>query len=277
MPVEFEELAGSPSGTFSNGKFSGTRQFKVAWEDYTTFIGELYGVYSLTGGTVSSTSPATFPGIPQAVCTDIKFNPQSGLAPTKSGVITLTNGNAVTYSHAIVTAAYKIPFSSGGSGRSNLPPVPEGTYLDFSSDRGAEYTTIPGRTWVWTGSSVPVPADSGPSVILPTEEITLTWSRVTSPPWSAIELTKGKVNDETFLNYEAGKLLFAGARTRKSFQITEQTFWTVDYSFRARSEEWNKSYNEGTGVLVAGWTEIEDAESNPPYASASYSGLFQFE
>lgn len=276
MPVDFEELSGSPNGTFSDGKFTGTRQFKVAWEDYTTFIGELYGVYRLTGGTVSSTSPATFPGVPQAICTDIKFNPQSGLAPVKSGVITLTNGNSVTYPHAFITATYKIPFSSGGSGRSNLPSVPEGTYLDFSSDRGAEYESIPGRTWVWSGSSVPVPEDSSPAVILPTEEVTLTWSRVTSPPWSTIESTKGKLNDATFLNYGAGKLMFAGARTRKSFQLTEQSFWTIEYSFRARSEEWNKSYNEGTGVLTAGWTEIEDAEGNPPYASGSFSDLFQF-
>ncbi len=271
MPVTFEELEGSPTFNFDDGKFTGTREFKVDWENWPTFIGELYGVYSLTGGTVTSTSPATFPGVPQAICTDARGGPQRGLAPTKSGEITLTNGNAVTYPHAFITATYKIPFQSDGQSRADLPSVPSGTYLDYTSDHGAEYLTLPGRDWEWDGTNDKLPADIAPGIIMPTEEFTLTWSRVTSPPWNAIRDTKGKINGSTFLNHAAGKVLFMGARARKSFQLSEQTFWTLHYAFRVRAQEWNRFYHKDNG-----WTKVDDGSGNPPYASGTFSNLFQF-
>ncbi len=275
MSVIFEELAGSPSGTLSDGKFTGKRMFLVDWSDWTAFMIELYGSYTLTGGTPTFNNPATFPGVPQAICTDVSFAPLSGDDPVKNGEITLSNGNAVTYDKAKISATYKIPFSnSSNSGRSDLPGVPEGTFLDFSSDHGAEYMTVPGRYWNWKGTTDRVAEDTSPGILLPTEDISLTWSRVTSPPWLAIESKKGSVNTAAFVGYPAKTLLFIGARATKSFQLTEQTFWTLDYSFRARKEEWNKYY-KGDGDE---WTEVEDnTNGTPPFADTSFSSLFAFE
>lgn len=273
MPISFEELEGSPSGSFSDGKFTGRRMFAVDWADWTLFTAELYGSYRLTGGTVSFNNPATFPGVPQAVCTDIQFAPLPGDNPEKTSAITLTNGNAVTYDKAKITAIYKIPFSNSRvRGRGDLPGVPTGTYLDFNSDHGAEWVTVPGRVWKWSADSEPLGEDHNPGLLMPTEDITLTWSRVTSPPWNAIRDTKGKINSSQLMNYEVNKVLFVGARARKSFQLTEQTFWTLDYSFRVRAQDWNHRYRENP----EGWAAIEDNGGGSPYAATSFDGLFQY-
>ncbi len=274
MSTVFEELAGSPSGSFSDGKFTGKRTFLVAWSDWLPFMGELYGAYTLTGGTVTFNSPAFFPGFPQAICTDISFAPLAGDDPVKNGTITLHNNNAVTYEKAKITATYKIPFSnSKNKGRDDLPGIPKGTFLDFSSDHGAEYVTTASSGWKWTDDGEEVSPDVPTGLLMPTEDVSLTWSRVTSPPWSAIRGGIGKINSSPFLNYDVGKVLFTGVRSSKSFQLTEQTFWKLDYAFRVRTQEWNKFYKPKDKK----WQEVDDGSGTKPYSSTSFSDLFQFE
>mgnify|MGYP007059386626 CR=1 FL=1 len=272
MSVTFAELAGSPRGQLADGDFVGQRRFLIAWADWPAFLVEIYGGPQVVGASVAMGTPATFPGVPQAIATDVSFAPLDGDDPVKPGEITLTNGSAATYDNAVVRVTYRIPFAgTGHPDRDDLPGVPEGTYLSYSGEVGAEYVSVPGRSWEWTSDDERLEGDIHPGLLLPTEDFTLTWHRVALAPWDAIRDAAGKLNSGTLLNYAAEQVLFVGARRRRRFQLQDVSLWTLDYQFRARRETWNKFYRPGTG-----WAEIDDGSGNRPFATTSFDALFQY-
>ncbi len=285
MAIVFEELDQSPQIRFRDGRFLATRRFKIDWADRFAFLLELYGGYRVVGGTFVFTPPATFPGVPQALVTQVEIEPFPPDRPDGSGVVSL--GSATNaYDAALVTAIYEIPFDLGNDARPDLPEVPNGTYLTYRADLGAEMTTTPGRTWRWNIGGLPaLEGDRFPGRIVPTEDFTLTWYRVPRPPWSAMSDLRGKVNDATFVSHAPGTVLFMGARTRRDFQVLDSGLWRLEYQFKVREVKstanaqtlygWNRFYREQADGGEH-WLEIVDESGNLPYPSGDLNQLFQF-
>lgn len=285
MAVVFEELEGSPSfRVTAGGRFQGTRRFKVAWNDCADFVVELVGGYRMEEGSFVYTPPATFPLASHATVVEAQVEPFPPDNPDGSELASLTIG-ANRYEYALVTAQYGMLFDATNKSRADLPDVPAGTYLTYSSDLGAEYESIPGRSFVWYDDGEPVPDDMYPGILVPTEEVRLAWHRVPSPPWDAMRDLRGKVNDSAFLNHAPGTVLFQGARTSREFQLQDPGMFRLDYHFRVREVQstasgstkygWNFRYRE---QAIAGehWLEIADLDLNRPYAAGDFSALFEF-
>ena len=284
MGVAFEELEGSPSFRLAEGRFQGTRKFKVAWEDVVDFVIELVGGYRLVSEEWVYTPPATYPLVQQATVGEVTSEPFPPDRPDGASVVDLSTGTN-EYAWALVTAQYRIRREDGNKSRADLPDVPTGTVLTYSSDLGLEYETVPGRTFVWVGDSEPVSDDRYPGLVVPTEELTLSWQRVPSPPWDAIRDLRGKVNGATFLNHAPGTVLFVGARTNREFQLLDPGLFRLDYHFRVREVAstvsastrfgWNHRYRaEASGGEH--WLEIVDASGNRPYGAGDFLELFTF-
>lgn len=281
--ISFWELEGSPSLHISSRSgMTAVRRFGVAWDDWESFALALIGVHSNVGGSVRQVAPPRFPGISDRLfVSDLKIDPFDGANPDGSQVTTLTSGTN-RYpgdNFAVVVATY----SMQQVGHPDKPDTPDGTYLSYEEDLGAEYLTIPGRTWKWPdGSSLPDDATAG--VLIPKGNFTLAWHRVVRPPWLAIDLLRGCTNNAPFLGRAAGTVLFLGARIKRQFQFIEDDgYWLVEYQFATDAKRlsngslagWNAFYNRKP---IAGehWQTITDQSGNTPYHSAGFATLFQY-
>lgn len=277
MPVSFEELTGSPTVRISSGSFAGTRKFKIAWGDSVDFAVELLGGYRNIGGSFVTTGPAIFPGFNQAICRDAQFDPfPDDAISTPSSALLSVSTNQPPY--AIVTATYAIEANNNGKQkRPDQPSVPNGTFLTYNGNFGAEYLTIPGRTFVWYIDGEPVAPDVNPGILIPTEDFTLTWERVPYQlaPWAAIEAARGRINSSTFMNKAVGTVLFLGCQTSYEHQFGSDVLVRLVYSFKVKTNGWNYFYRE-TASGGNHWLEICDEDLNRPYLSSAFTGLFAF-
>jgi|GEM_PF-7016151 len=274
--INFEELEGSPKINISSQGIVATRRFLLA------FAAELIGLYRNVGGSVQVSLAMPFPGPRANLRVDtIDVEPFDPGNPNGADVLTLTSG-VNRYAAAVVTAVYREQYDN--SAHPNFPAVPPGTYVTYSAHLGAEYFTVPGRTWRWTASGKDLPDDLPVGILDPVGHYTLTWHNVLGPPWSAIRSLRGKVNGGAFMGAPAGCLLFLGARSQTSFGANQdQAIWKVEYSFSERVREnqygWNYFYNqEEDAAAGTHWMQIEDkiAPHNGPYAAGDFSALFAY-
>lgn len=283
MSIAFEELEGSPTLTVDEGRTTATRAFRVAWDDWQAFAQSLVGSYQVVGCTFIFQPPLAFPGMPNLAVARIDVEPLDGSSPEGSAVTTLASGtNRYPAAGAKVTAVYRTLFDHDNQPRADLPAVPEGTYLTYVADLGAEELSTPGRLWRWNdGSDETLPPDRRPKVLVPTSSFRLVWHRVALPPWEAIRALRGYVNAGAFVGAPAETVLFAGARVSREFQFLESGgFWRVELFFNERTVPlsggavggWNHQHD----ARSATWTRIIDAVGNPPYPAASFAPLFAF-
>lgn len=286
MTIDFEELAGSPRIQASQQGVVAVRSFRVAWQDWPALVRLLLGTGRVVGQATRLVRPPAFPGLRNLMVTDVAveaFDPES---PDGQGDVTLvgrTNGYA---GGARLTVTYRTLFDENSQSRPGLPRVPEGTYLVFAAELGAEYLTVPGRVWHWNAPGDPaVPDDVNPGLLVPTGAYRLVWLRVPRPPWSAIRSLRGKVNQAEFIGAAAGTVLFLGAKATREFQFFDEGgFWRLEYSFVEQTKAlagggqagWNHFYKE-QAVGGEHWIAIADASGNPPYASGDFAALFAFE
>ncbi|MHB1033235.1 MAG: hypothetical protein ACYC35_05190 [Pirellulales bacterium] len=286
MAVLFEELAGSPTWSVRDGRATATRVFKVAWEDRFDFVRDLWGGYWVVGNRWVYVLPATFPDLAGALVTDVHVELFDPDAPTSDTFLAGLSSGTNVYSHARVTATYRnLP---GDDRRAGKPAHPEGTVLTFSSDLSAEYQTIPGRTWEWNVAGSPdVPADINPGILVPAEDLELTWHRVPRPPWDAIRDLRGKVNASAFMGHAPETVLFLGARAHCDCQIFDTGLWKLEYHFKVKEVQatadsatlygWNRFYREEPADGEH-WLEIQTkgATKHKPYTAGDFAALFQF-
>ncbi|MBL9124454.1 MAG: hypothetical protein JNG90_12535 [Planctomycetaceae bacterium] len=285
MATPFEELAGSPTIHFRDGSFTAMRRLLVAWDDALPFLVELYGGWRLVGDELSVDPPSHFPGVPAALVTDITVEPFPPDSPNSNPAMTLASA-ANGYDRALLTVTYDIVFDLDNRARRDLPAVPAGTYLTYRGAIGLESVATPGRIWKWAVDATAVGDDVRPAIITPTEEFTLTWYRVPQPPWDAIRDLRGRVNDNPFLNFAAGTVLFLGVETKRDFQVLDAGMWRLAYRFKVRTvpstatagvvRGWNHHYRRHASASEH-WLEIADQDNHRPYAAGSFAELFRFE
>lgn len=286
MPVTFEELVESPVVALDDGHFSATRRFKIAWSDTIAFTVELLGGWSAVDGALVYTPPAVFPSVPQAVPRRVRFTP---FPADRIDVPASTSLSASTNlpPFAVVTAEYEIPdHANGQQFRRDRPAVPAGTFLTVHVDVGSESLHVPGRAWKWPDGR-PVPEDTQPGLVIPTEQIRCRWERVPLAlvPWDALRDTRGKLNAAPFLNHAPGTVLFLGARSVHEFQLTGDVLVRLDYLFSAREVTstadhhtlfgWNHFFREQP-LGGEHWQPITDDDGRRPYELTDFGPLFEF-
>lgn len=281
----YEELAGSPQVGTTAGKLTATRRFRVDGSHLINFIGDLWGRYLRVGNQVYISGPAYFGNFKNVIVNAVDAEPFLGDGGVPG---TISDLNATPdYSDWLITAKYEnVPGSEDNSGK---PTVPNETFLTYSTDIGAEYMTIPGRKWHWTGTSINLEEDVNAGLLIPTETITMTWHRVALPPVTAIRNCRGCINAATFLNHTAGCVLFLGAKISRDFQVIDTGLWKVEYQFKVKENEptysgtaagtkfgWNYFYRSPV-TAAENWQEILNENTEPPYRDKDFTTLFTYE
>ena len=296
MAVSFEEWVGSPRAAVNRGRFTGTRVFKVNWSDTVDFMVELLGGYKAVGNTYVYVAPSYFPGVSQAICTDAEFDPfpegEDGKIVTPCSTDLLTSTNQPPF--AKVTAHYEILESANGQNRrTNTPDAPAGTFCTVTRSIGSETLTIPGRSFKWSGTSEQLSPDIVPGLLVPSQQITVTWERVPVSliPQAEIQRQAGRVNASEYARFAIGTLLFLGADETSSYQITGDVLATLSYKFSATARQptntstttpfgWNYLYKEKARLDANGehWNKIvtQDSSSPPFREDGNFALLTQF-
>lgn len=279
--IQFEELESSPRIRADQQGVTAVRMFRVNWADYDAFCGELMGIYRNVAGSIVYGPALPFPGGNLDLIVDeIDVEPFDGSSPNGSTIVSLTQGISTHANGAKVTATYRQKYDNNSS--SNNPSIPDGTYLTYESEIGAEYTTVPGNYWKWTVDSKQVSADLNTGIVVPVMHHILTWHNVLSVPDAAISSRLGCVNSGTFYGKAGGTLLFLGAQKSTAFAFNNnQTVWNLRYTFAEKNQEgngaygWNFFYRQDTNPH---WQVIaaQKAPTNTPYALATFAELFAY-
>lgn len=289
MTIAFEELAGSPRIRISEDGLVAVRTFRVAWDDWRALVHALVGTFRVVGLATQFVPPIRFPGLPNLVVAELDVEPFDPRNPDGSAGVTLgARTNAYPAGGARITATYRTLGDETDRARDDLPDVPEGTYLTYSGQLGAERLRVPGRAWRWsTGDPADRVADDvNPGVLVPSGDFTLRWHRVPRPPWSAIRRLRGKVNAAPFVGSSAGLVLFLGVRATRRFHFLDDGgYWELEYRFSesartlsdgATKVGWNHFFREQAHAGEH-WVPIEDRDGAPPYAAGDFAELFAFE
>ena len=288
--ISFEEAEGSPTIDISLNGLSAQRKFVIDWADWDAFAQEAYGIYrTIAGGQVVFIAPIAFPGNRPWLFPDtMRVEPYAG-AVNGTSVVSLSSGTNA-YNKALVTVNYRERFDDRKS-HPNSPDVPKGTYLTYNGDLGTEILATQPRAWLWENLAEPVEQDIPTVVVIPTNNFSLTWHRVPSPPHGKIGSHRGKISSSAFMGAPAGCTLFLGARMQAAFQMNDDpVLWTVEYHFAEKrhflstgstSVGWNYLYNTKLDAGNEHWQRIvaknSAGGSEYPYQSANLNELFQFE
>ena len=170
MSVAFEELEGSPRIQLNEQGVIGLRTFRVAWDDWQTLARELVGTFRTIGLATQFLPPIEFPGLPNLIVVDVKVEPFDPQNPDGSAGVTLgARTNAYPAGGARLTATYATRYDEQHRSRDDLPTVPQGTFLKYRADLGAERQAVPGRAWRWSGGTPQdrVPDDVNPGMLVP--------------------------------------------------------------------------------------------------------------
>lgn len=283
--ISFEELENSPRIHISTAGMTATRVFLVAWADWINFAHEVIGTYRIVGGTAVAIKPIPFPQQPNLIADEIAVEPFLPDNPDGSTAITLgSNLNAYTSGGTRITVTYRTRFDETNLPRSDLPSVPNATYLTYQADLGAEVITIPGRMFEWADGTK-IPDDVNAGIVVPTGTYTLTWHRVLQPPWTVIRAMRGRVNASTFLGAPAETVLFLGASIIREFQlISDGGFWRVEYRFAENTKElasgtkvgWNHFWRENVAGGEHWATVTAHDNSEKIYKTGDFTTLFAY-
>jgi hypothetical protein len=250
------------------------------WDDRQLMVEQLLGEGYEFGGS----NRAQYPGKPDVVAMQVRCEPLADDVHPQV-LSELTEGLNRYNGFAKVTVDYELLLPSG---RADLPAVEEGTLLTYRQGSDADTMVLPGQALTWaSGVEESVPPEAVPLIQVPIIEHRFTWRRVVSPPWEAIRLGVGTVNDPEFLGCAAGSVLFSGATTELEFtrfdDLSDPAMtWRIEYLFREKAVKtvdgsvagWNHAFRS-LPVEDPGWDELIDANGNRPYASSDFAQLFQ--
>lgn len=289
MPAPFEELTGSPKIEGTLNSFQAVRRFKINWSDSVEFYNDLMGHWTNTGSGLAYILPASFPGIPYALCHKVSIDPypEDFIPVTGSSSDLYTNTNQPPY--GIVTAVYIIPpQGDGSSSHTGMPTAPAGTYLSLHVDVGNTAQIVSkGLYYAPPGGQKTLIEDASYPIVQPMDSFTMSWQKIPISliPWEKINKARGRVNASKFMNYDPDVVLFAGAQMQYEFQFEGDIICSLDYKFIAKTIT-----TLGSEDTKSGWTyffisdnagggeyrELKTKDDKRFYVQYDFDSLFTF-
>lgn len=290
MAVAHEELQNSPRIRGDENGLTAVRELKCAWDDAIPLAREYMGTRTPFGPALV----ASFPGFPFCLATSFSIDPLfADLTPEQISVNT-SIVNTYGTKPAKVTINFTTKPYTAEEPREEMPTTEPGTFLSYRMRFGVSMLTLKGRTFVWEDNlsgTDPVPEDVVMTKRIPLVEHSLTWHKVTRPPWKAIRQLTGTINTSTFVGAEADTLLFDGAEADREYEIDpdQESTWRLSYTFLERRivnalnvngvdvEEvygWNHQYRPHDGEWKRPRRRLSPARYT--YATSDFSELFRY-
>jgi hypothetical protein len=233
MSVTYKELTGSPVEQYGADGMTATRLFICPWDDRDAFVQEILGEGYQSG----ISDPVAYPGAGGVAAIKVKVEPLADdleiqdLGDLAGGLNAYQGFAKVTVSYKQQTESSELNLAASIASQSQLTYCTELTY---------DVLTIPGGDLYLPGNTqVAFPTAAQGTVRIPVTKHILTWSGVTSPPWTAIRNCKGTWNNAEFLGAAAGTLLFDGAKVKGVFSSISSLSQCPDgcdleYTFREK-------------------------------------------
>ncbi|MGA2799517.1 MAG: hypothetical protein ABSE63_18190 [Thermoguttaceae bacterium] len=233
MSIAYKELTGSPIEQYDANGMTATRLFICPWDDRDSFVQEILGEGYQSG----ISDPVAYPGAGGVAAIKVKVEPLADdleiqdLGDLAGGLNAYQGFAKVTVSYKKQTDTVALNVVAGIASQSQLTYSTELTYDAVTLPGGDLY--LPGNT------QVAFPTAAQGTVCIPVTKHILTWSGVTSPPWSTIRSCKGTWNNAEFLGAPAGTLLFDGATAKGIFPSISSLSecpdgCVLEYTFRER-------------------------------------------
>lgn len=224
----YDEHEDSPTfeGDITSATFKAVTRGLVNWTDIngliaylmkpTLVFGELFGVFA----------GSPFPDNSNLFCGRWQFSP----ADTITGAST---GGVNTHNFAWLTITYQN--IKAHPQNNTQDPVP---MLTHEWDIGGEFVIPNNLALQWAGKAGDVSSAGSEvraGIFVPTQEITINWPRIISPPFTTIRALVGKVNNADFvfntgtMAFETG--LFLGAKVRMDSLSDGTVAFSLGYKF----------------------------------------------
>lgn len=212
-------MAGSPKRSWVNtGDATADREVLVSWENVDTFVEELLRLET-------SAFPAPYPGKPYLMVDSVE-------AESLVEDMMIPGTSPPQYTHgALVKIKYKIY-----------------TAFNLRTSIGADFITYPSSGLEWVDGGVSLGDDVQAGVRSVNKEHTLSWKRVSRPPWNDIIFSLGKVNAGLFLGASPECLLFNGVDATRTVTVMGTSIWDLEYKFSEK--------NNGDADDPKGWNHF---------------------
>lgn len=261
--IDFEEPEESGELDIGGGEARGTRVFHVDWNDRNVFITELMGGVITNGENEIYTNPKSFPGFNAIRCRQVNVR---GL-----GTMSAAGNGDFVYPFAKITATYRLK-DDDDDNQTNEDIVLKTEEMDFSFDEhDIEPMTV---RFSGTGRELSEKLEGVKRSILITH--TITEEKSPTDKKSIIRLKAGKINTDTFLGVEAGKLLYMGAKTRRVILASGEQPYKITHTFIERVdaswlEDWDSVVD---GSIDPRWDFLERVDGGEfnKYEETNFGG-----
>lgn len=199
-----------------------------------------------TWGTMSRIVPLQHPLFPGLYADEVNCRAFGAASESSEDLIDL-------WSHAEVQVKFRsVRYGADG----------DQAYMTIEEDKGGMYTTIPGRKFAFPSGE---PIDQEAGAFSTTKNYMLTLYQCPDLDSSATDAIQSCVNDDVFLGFPAGQLLFGGQRSIFERSVGGVVRYTKTYTLAYRDYPWNQAYQKnGTKATPV------DPAGNPQYASADF-------
>ncbi len=251
ITVPHEELADSPSETWSSQGFNATRKLRCRWDDRLSLTEQLTGSRSVDG---SYHSPAVYPHFPAARVHAV------AIAPVGKPADLAGDTQAAAYTHAIVTVNYSTAVDVQALVSERLEPTTQTLELGTS---GLAWGAPPDQG----GQSLA--ADEAPAHLLRGLDYILTLHQAAAIPEPTLSLI-GKINSHAVsagnlgLSFPPHTLLYSPPNLKRIITAEGAQAWQIDYRFRYRPHSWNHIWRPSTASWDAIYNDDGPVELYPP-------------
>lgn len=293
MPINNDELEGSPSIVMDRTGGSAKRIFKIAWEDIGLAILEVF-----PGALFGYPYTASLPGFPWLRATRMSIDAFDPNRPTGTNQVINTYPAGAKIVVDYEPLKFPDAVDNDTPAEDDKPKDPSGqdiTFLEHRVTFGGEYLTWPNNGVRWdkaadgtgyspgTDKKHQVFEDINVGIVIPTIEHELTWNYVAgaSVPWRGIRNCLGKVNTDQYIKVPPECLLFSGATAERSYSTVGIPAWKLTYRFSEKcynypvpagqvAQGWNHFLRPGTGKFE----KLVRRDGTGVYQSARFRQLY---
>jgi hypothetical protein len=279
-----QEFASSPTYKVGTGHAGCQRELYIEGQNLGFVIQQYFG------NPATQIGPTSHPEIPNMFPVSWSAQP---IAKEKTKIVTgalSTASDINVHDYTRFTIDYELfpDWTVLAQTNTGAPAPSNGTLLNYRRHGSTEFLCIPGRHWKWvTSPNDPLPDDVNPGIKIGRIGLEFSWSYVTNPPYATINSAIGCINQNTFMGYPAGQVLFSDWSEQLTWQILGGTpFYTLTYHMLVKQSQgtvntgmqygWNYFYRRDPAGGDDNWQQIKsDTTGAPPYASYDISQLFK--